>query len=77
MLVAKKHPNVVVCRKVATQFLEQFLNEQHDIFFLGMDREGCRMICMHEREGIEYQEGDGRKRWQGKRGKAARVFGFG
>jgi hypothetical protein len=36
LLVAKKHPNVVDYRKIATQFLEQFTyNEQHDIFFLG------------------------------------------
>jgi len=34
LLVAKKHPNVVDCRKVATQILEQFLNEQLDIPFL-------------------------------------------
>jgi hypothetical protein len=45
LLVAKKHPNVVDYRKIATQFLEQFLNEQHDIFFLGhMKRE----YSMHE-----------------------------
>ena len=34
LLVAKKHPNVVDCRKVATQILEQFLNEQLDMPFL-------------------------------------------
>ena len=52
LLVAKNHPNVVDCRKVATQFLEQFLNEQLDIPFLAYRCTAAWDWCMCD---VEYK----------------------